>query len=148
MTSSRFVNPLVPEAHYSERPDKQFSQQIKPLKVKLLIFHFCPPGTNGLIPLFRVFFLIPTHGSIWMERILIKSQINRPVTKARNAWATRIISLVARERPKIARIANSDSIYSDTGTVSHPLPPLEFLFIFLWNLLIPKFNKDIEIFAR
>ena len=46
------INPLVPDAHYSERQDKPFSLQIPQLevdfKVKLPIFIFCTLGTNGL----------------------------------------------------------------------------------------------------
>ena len=48
------INPLVPDAHYSERPDKQVSLQIKVIEdtlieVKLWIFIFCTLGTNELI---------------------------------------------------------------------------------------------------
>ena len=47
------INPLVPDAHYSERQDKPFSLQIRKLevrfKVKLQIFIFCTLGINGLI---------------------------------------------------------------------------------------------------
>ena len=45
------INPLVPDAHYSERQYKQVSLQIKLIEVtavKLRIFIFCTLGTNGL----------------------------------------------------------------------------------------------------
>ena len=45
-------NPLVPDAHYSERHDKPFSIQIQQLEVDLKLnlgfFIFCTLGTNGL----------------------------------------------------------------------------------------------------
>ena len=45
------INPLVPDAHYSERQDKPFSLQIQRLevdfKVKLRIFISCTLGANG-----------------------------------------------------------------------------------------------------
>ena len=49
----KIINPLVPDAHYSERQDKSFSLQIQLLeslfKVELRIFIFFTLGTNGLI---------------------------------------------------------------------------------------------------
>ena len=44
------INPLVPDAHYSERQDKPFSLQIKwsRFKVKFSIFIFCTLGISGL----------------------------------------------------------------------------------------------------
>ena len=45
------INPLVPDAHYSERQDKPFSLQIQRLEVDLKLncgFIFCNLGTNGL----------------------------------------------------------------------------------------------------
>ena len=46
------INPLVPDAHYSERQDKPFSLQIKQLEVDLKLncgFLFVGTlGTNGL----------------------------------------------------------------------------------------------------
>ena len=43
------INPLVPDAHYSERQDKPFSSQIRSrFKEKLRIFIFYTLGTNGL----------------------------------------------------------------------------------------------------
>ena len=55
-TSSNFlifiINPLDPDAHYSERQDKPFSLQIQQLEVHLKLirrFLFFALGTNGLI---------------------------------------------------------------------------------------------------
>ena len=53
------INPLVPDAHYSERQDKPFSLQIQRLevdfKVKLRIFISFILGTNGLISVLLIF---------------------------------------------------------------------------------------------
>ena len=50
---SNVINPLVPDAHYSERQDKPISLQIQRLEVDLKLncrfLFFAPPRTNGLI---------------------------------------------------------------------------------------------------
>ena len=51
LTKSWF-NPLVPDAHYSERQDEPFSLQLQQLeidlKLKCRFLFFCNLGTNGL----------------------------------------------------------------------------------------------------
>ena len=49
----REINPLVPDAHYSEHQDKPFFLQIQRLEVDLKLdcrfLIFCTLGTNGLM---------------------------------------------------------------------------------------------------
>ena len=60
------VNPVVPDAHYSERQDKPFSLQIQQLEVDLKrnrgFFSFCTPGTSGLN--WRIFTFAPRHSRV------------------------------------------------------------------------------------